>query len=157
MLKTVCTRKLCLVCLPFSGWSQRGTWWPLKCSTWWAAVKWSKSAVTVTEGTNWCPWFKIFAHLVWQSGGRATQAHSYSLAGLQVSRSSCAPDTSHIWHLFIFIKWKLPSGRKIEDIKKNVTIGSDAVSVVTLGDCFEQLLEGCKMWVAVRGGDLLGK
>ena len=32
MLKTVCTRKLCLVCLPLSGWSQRGTWGPLKCS-----------------------------------------------------------------------------------------------------------------------------
>jgi hypothetical protein len=41
---------------------------------------------------------------------------------------------------------------------KNVTAaGSDAVSVVTLGDSSEQLLEGCKMWVAVRGDDLLGK
>jgi hypothetical protein len=38
-----------------------------------------------------------------------------------------------------------------------VTAGSVAVSVVTLDDCSEQLLEGCKMWVAVKGDDLLGK
>jgi hypothetical protein len=43
------------------------------------------------------------------------------------------------------------------DIKSNLTAELNVVPMDTFDDCFEQMLERCKMWVAIKGDCFEGK
>jgi hypothetical protein len=56
------------------------------------------------------------------------------------------------WHFFQFLKWTLPSGEKDWGHQEEC----DRWVNCSFFGHLRWLLEGCKMWVAVKGDDLLG-